>query len=588
MKLHISLIILLGLLQSCSHSPSEFTRDLAQGSQGQRVIKKESFWQSVERNSIEQVRGFSDETLVDQLNSPDWSRLWKKSTLRIEELERRIAGSKDRALGFTNLFLDSFFKRKDMQGNEVQHIFLHTFSQAGPPEQWTAKWEDLGRRLERLDRMARHAEDRNAASEAKKLFRTHFVEGAKLKTSFQGKKSYLDFLQNLSNDSSLAWVAKDADFELIALVNHLFELGTAKEYPVLFSLYDQFESQLDRGFALEKLFTLNPKGMSEVVAKRINLYSENDPATVMAFEIDFLRRWSPRSLPTILPKVYFLVKSAEAKKDMAGKAALLAAIGVQEGKKEMTWAQLYPGRLDRKVCLTSAEILSDFYRRKLMKSNEVVKGIQSLADCNEQEVREKLSTIIVSLCKEARKQKDATVLGPCVKELFYPMALWSLRIQSKVAKENARELFELIPEKWKNALPRKCRVGMLTPNVYSSSSKIIRKEELNYFYLSGSEIKASSCRELDSSQLMFLSKKRSGSYLQKEGKGVDFLADLVGDSRLQMSSCFLSILSDPKFPGMVAKLAGHGKDRARNITFLMEEYAEFPEAKGGFVDSCSR
>lgn len=580
----LALTLFILLAYSCSHSSTD--RDLAQDPTSSK--KQGSFWENVDKFSLEQVRGFSDETLVNQLNALDWSRLWQKSTLRIEELERRIGGSKDKAFAYTNLFLDSFFKQKDMQGNEVQHIFLHTFSQAGPPEEWTERWEELGKRLEKLDRMVRHAEDRHAASEAKKLFRTHFVEGAKLKASFQGKKSYLDFLQNLSQDSDLAWVAKDADLELIALVKHLFELGTPKEYPILFSLYGQFEQQLDKGFALEKLFALNPKGMVEVVAKRIDLSSENDPASAVAFEIDFIRRWSPRTIPSILPKVYFLVKNAEAKKDIAGKAALLAAIGVEEGKKEMTWAQLYPGRLDRKACLTSAEILSDFYRRKLMKSNEVVKGIKSLADCDEQEVREKLSTVIVSLCKEARKQKDGTVLGPCVKDLFYPMALWSLRIQSKVAKENARELFELIPERWKNALPRKCRVGMLTPNIYNSSSKIIRKEELNYFHLNGSEIKTSSCRDLDSSQLMFLSKKRSGSYLQKEGKGVDFVADLVGDNRLQMSSCFLSILSDPKFPGLVANLAKQGKDRARNITFLMEEYAEFPEAKGGFVDSCSR
>jgi hypothetical protein len=562
-------------LFSCSSAQTE--RDPAASEKG--------FFERVDQYSREQAQRFSDETLVQKANAPDWMWLWQKPVYLVEEVERRSAVSPERALALANVFLRSFVNQNNLHGTEVHALFMHALAKAGQPKAITGEWLECAKMIGHLSKSLYQDLDRATLKEARGVLAKNIQAAASLKTTFDDKFSYFSFVTNtVAEDPELAWLAKELEVEIGALMNQLFDLGEKKQFDYLFGIYKQNLPGVNRDKALQKLAKLNPAVIRTHISARLAAFPVDGNFAEIAGEVSLLRAITPGGIsPDNIPKLTALVKAAEARKDLASKALIFSSMGVKEGGRSLKWSQVYPGVTDDASCFMAGELASEFYRRNLLAPGEIQGAVGDLRRCLRPGSKDEAFEALLQLCQDASRAKDAGLATVCSQDLQGLLITVGLKERSDKYMRGVRKIYEMIPVQARVNMPRTCRVGM---RVSTGGDK--KKSDIRFFHTENNQLKVKDCKDWDISRALFVGKYFSGSYLSKEGRSLDLLADVLRGERHNLSACFQMILTDPSFPKVVAREIGRAGGAAQNVRFTLEEYVNLPvQGDVGSHDSCA-
>ncbi len=296
------------------------------------IASSKSFRESLVEGYIEQAKQFSDETLVDQANSPDWAWAYLTPSHVLNELLRRGSESPERAIEFTKLMLKSFEYREEVRGTHIQSVFNQIFAQTFVPlmKSELAEVNEISELLLSVSSKIRAREDFVFIGTARReFFKKVIVPGATqaAEGGFARALKYYQFI----NGSRLSGIYSSDSLKLrIMLVEKLIESASSPEDgQKLADIYLSRPPGQVVTSLLSKIYNLRPVQTIELLRSKIEGFDESSRDLIgISEEISFLRKNAPKDVwAAIVPKLRHLLEIADKRGDRSGKLLLLESMG---------------------------------------------------------------------------------------------------------------------------------------------------------------------------------------------------------------------------------------------------------------------
>ena len=472
----------------------------------------------------DQAANFSDETLVNKSNSPNWSWLWITPYHIHGELVKRANKSQTQAIKLTSLLLTSFEESRDMNGSHVQSSFLQVFSAASQdPEKIPLNFiKTAANKIESLSRLLRDAEDQATLKSAQEIFTsrlvgqvgTHFLKVKQFEQTYQ----FYSFLKEIEQDyGKFSWIRITADYETSkpAVLNRLFEIAETNDFQKLVQLYSSKERGLKVPSALVSMYKLNAPATIELVRSHVENFDEKfgDFSTI-ADEINFLKLYASKDiLSALMPKLLRLLELAEKRKDVGAQALILDSFsgGSSGGGSSSsgsgssvrpTWGQVFSGSNYESKCTSGANTALALYRRGLINGTEITFALRDLAsgDCDRRGNRGILYGVVASICEEASRKSDSGVLNSCFTDVFVPLLQWRMKNQNsehaQSAKEYLERLFKILPSQTVASLNPSCRIRIAVAPKYGKNEQLIEDGKTLYIQKLNGAVTVNECQKM--------------------------------------------------------------------------------------------